>query len=161
MTALSIYKLESACRYAPENGFVYTAPYRPTSQPPLGTCFDSLTDVQPSLQKLIDLVQRDFIGYWYDQSVALSPNTPFPKYTRSMLNCIINNLVDRIKQQDPKEVSIYLFHSLSNAVITQLRQEDEEIMPEQLRSDKDILIRKVRRTSEEVCSFRATTSLAS
>lgn len=102
------------------------------------------------MSKLIDLVQRDFISYWYDTSVALSTNTPFPKYTRSMLNCIINNLVERMKRQDPKEVSIYLFHSLSNAIITQLRQDEDEVTAEQLRSDKDVLIRKVRRTSEEV-----------
>lgn len=67
-----------------------------------------------------------------------------------MLNCIINNLVARMKRQDPKEVSIYLFHSLSNSIITQLRQGDEQISVEQARSDKDILIRKIRRTSEEV-----------
>lgn len=62
----------------------------------------------------------------------------------------MNNLVTRIKRQDPKEVSIYLFHSLSNSVITQLRKGEEQNTVEQARSDKDILIRKIRRTSEEV-----------
>lgn len=68
----------------------------------------------------------------------------------------MNNLVARMKRQDPKEVSIYLFHSLSNSIITQLRQDENGNTVDQARNDKDILIRKIRRTSEEVCDIAVT-----
>lgn len=73
-----------------------------------------------------------------------------------MLNVILNNLVNRVRRQDPKEVSIYLFHSLSNALITQLKTEDDDEKTqsaEQEQFEKDALIRKVRQTSEEVSSL--------
>lgn len=110
------------------------------------------TDLQPPLSRLIDLVQRDFIDYWYTSSVALSSDTPFPQHTRSLLNATFNNLVARVKRQDPKEVSIYLFHSASNALITQVRENKEgQALDSGLAlQEKQNLIRKVRRTSEEV-----------
>lgn len=91
--------------------------------------------------------------------MALSPSTPFPKHTRSLLNITLNNLVARVKRQDPKEVSIYLFHSASNALITQVREERQhrgtrgEDQPLEEAREKEGLIRKVRQTSEEVGGY--------
>lgn len=102
------------------------------------------------MSRLVDLIQRDFVGYWYDSSVALSPHTQFPKHTRSLLNCILNNLTARMRRQDPKEVSVYLFHSLSSAVISRIREDGKKPSEQDLRQQKDILVRKIRRTSEEV-----------
>lgn len=108
--------------------------------------------LQPPISKLVSLVQRDFVDYWYNTSIALSPDTPFPKQTTSLLNTIMNNAVARVKRQDPKEVSIYLFHSASTALISELRESKTSSVrdPALEMKEKDALIKKVRRTSEEV-----------
>lgn len=57
-----------------------------------------------------------------------------------------------MKRQDPKEVSIYLFHSASNSLISQVRENKSGHARDAGLDlqEKQNLIRKVRRTSEEV-----------
>ena len=105
--------------------------------------------VQEPMSQLISMIQRDFVSYWYNASICLSPSTPFPAHTQSLLNTVLTNLVNRIRRQDPKEVSIYLFHSASNAMITQVREIKHPLLRDETREKED-LIKKVRRTSEEV-----------
>lgn len=75
---------------------------------------------QTPLTQLIDLVQRDFVEYWYSTSVALTPGTPFPQYTRSLMNELLTTLVALIRRQDAKFTALSLAQAASRLLCTEI-----------------------------------------
>ena len=72
------------------------------------------------LTQLVDLVERDFIEYWYSTSVALTPGTPFPQYTRSLMNEFLTTLVALIRRQDAKVTALSLAQAASRLLCTEI-----------------------------------------
>jgi hypothetical protein len=81
----------------------------------------------------------------YEASISLGSND-FPVQARSTLNAFVNALVRRVSRLAPKEVAIYLTHSLAVGGIRQLKQRAGIVQQE----SKEEKIERVRRACREV-----------
>jgi hypothetical protein len=107
------------------------------------------------LDGLLTLVIRDFVAWWYTASISLGDDR-FLRETRSTLNAFVNAFASRLAALDTVESSTYVLQSVTNALIREMReQEDEEKVGAEARDrlleeEKIRLIRRTRTACEEV-----------
>ena len=84
---------------------------------------------------------------WYQRSISLGDNR-FPHEARAALNAFVNALSARLARCDTREAGVFVMHSVSSALIAEMRAIDDEGRTAPL--DVGAAQRKVRAACEEL-----------
>lgn len=111
--------------------------------------------VTAPLDKLLDLVTRDFVAWWYTKSISYGDDR-FLRESRSTLNAFVSDVSARIVSLDSVEASTYVLQSVTTSLIREMRdQKDEERMTAKelektMEAEKARLVKRTRSACEEV-----------